>query len=135
MLGKGVVENYQSYITQCNVSFCVPVSVCQYGLVVCCFIVECVGFASMTNPCTLILLGKELILTQRLWMYNIMSHSVGLIDVVFSAFLLHTKSHLYHLSSTAQRQVWPTSQTISNVHVSTHDRHKLSRARRAHSLQ
>lgn len=83
---------------------------------------------SMTNTSTLILLGKELILGLRLWIYSIMPQWVGLIDVVFSTHLLHTTSHPYHLSSKAQQQVWRSSQTIRTIHITTHDRHKLSRA-------
>lgn len=44
---------------------------------------------------------------------------------------LHTSpthtTHPYHLSSTAQQQVWLSSQTIRTIHITTHDRHKLSR--------
>lgn len=50
-----------------------------------------------------------------------------LMDVVFTTLLLHT-SHPYHRSSTAQQQVWLSSQTIRTVHITTHDRHKLSGA-------
>lgn len=59
--------------------------------------------------------------------YNIMPQWDGLIDAVFSTLLLHTP-HPYHLSSTAQQQVWLSSQTIRTVHITIHDRHKLSRS-------
>lgn len=73
------------------------------------------------------LLGKEFILALRLQIYNIMPQWDGLIDAVFSTLLLHTTPHPYHLSSTAQQQVWLSSQTIRTVHITIHDRHKLSR--------
>lgn len=100
-------------------------NVCQDGLVCCCT-VEVVN-VPLWQISLLILLGKDLIPTLRLWMCSIMPQQVGLIDVVLSILLLHTTSHLYHLSSTAQQQVCLSSQTISTVHITTHDRHKLSR--------
>ncbi len=84
--------------------------------------------ASVANTSALILLGKELIPALRLWIYSITPQWVGLIDVVFAT-LLHTP-HPYHLSSTAQQQLWLSSQTIRTVHITAHDRHKLSRAHR-----
>lgn len=76
------------------------------------------------------LLVKEFNLARRLWIYSIMPQWVGLIDAVFSTLLLHTTPHPYHLSSAALQQVWLSSQTIRTVHITTHDRHKLSRAHR-----
>lgn len=105
----------------------------------CCSVLDvlcaCVCVSAMTNTSTLILFGKGLIPTLRLWMYSIVPQWVGLIDVVFSTLLLHTTPHPYHLSSTAQQQQqqqqrWLSSQTIRTVHITAHDRHKLSRPHR-----
>lgn len=93
-----------------------------------CWTAEVCQRASMTNSSTLILLGKELIPALRLWVYSITPQWVGLLDVVFSTPLLHTTPHPYHFSSTAQQQLWLPSQTIRTVHITAHDRHKLSRA-------
>lgn len=65
--------------------------------------------------------------TLRVDMFNMIPQCVGLI-VVFSTLFLQTTSHPYHLSSTVQQQVWLFSQTIRTIHITTHDRHKLSRA-------
>lgn len=104
------------------------VNVCQDGLVGCCTVV--VINVPLWQTSTLYLLGKEFLPALRPWICSITPQRVGLIDFVLSTLLLHTTSHPYHLSSTAQQQLWLSSQTIRTVHITTHDRHKLSGARR-----
>ena len=81
-------------------------------------------------PAHLFYLAKNSFLLWGCGYYSIKPQCVGLIDVVFSTLLLHTTPHPYHLSSTAQQQVWLSSQTIRTIHITTHDRHKLSRPHR-----
>lgn len=104
-------------------------NLCQDELVCCC-IVKVVNVPLWQIPAHLFNLAKNRFPPWHCGYAGTISCHCGLclIDVVFTTLLLHTTSHPYHLSSTAQQQVWLSSQTIRTVHITTHDRHKLSRA-------